>query len=65
MIIRKSKRGQISIPATSSVKPMASILEVAGVFREYTKGKTTDWDTIRNTTMDTVAQEIENKLYDN
>ncbi len=61
MIIRKHKRRQNSIPATSRIKPMVSILEVAGVFHEYTKGKTTDWDTIRNETMNTVAQEIESK----
>ena len=44
-----------------TIKPMRSILEVAGVFREYAKGKTTDWDTIRNETMNTVAQEIESE----
>lgn len=48
-----------------TIKPMRSILEVAGIFSEYAQGKTTDWDTIRNETMNTVAQEIENKLYVN
>ena len=41
------------------IKPMKSLLEVAGVFREFAKGKTTDWDTIRDETMKTVAQEVE------
>jgi len=44
-----------------TIKPMRSILEVAGIFRKYTKGKTTDWDTIRNETMNIVTQEIESE----
>ena len=39
------------------IKPMKSIMEVAGIFREYAKGKTTDWDTIREETMKAVARE--------
>ncbi len=40
------------------IKPVKSILEVAGIFREYAKGKTTDWDTIREETMRIVAEEV-------
>ena len=40
------------------IKPMKSIMEVAGIFREYAKGKTTDWDTIREETMKAVAREV-------
>lgn len=43
------------------IKPVKSILEVAGIFREYAKGKTTDWDTIREETMRIVAEEIESE----
>jgi len=43
------------------IKPVRSISEVAGIFREYAKGKTTNWDTIRNEAMKAVAEEIENE----
>ncbi|MCX6377469.1 MAG: AbrB/MazE/SpoVT family DNA-binding domain-containing protein [Armatimonadetes bacterium] len=41
------------------IRPVKSISEVAGIFREYAKGKTTDWDTIREETMRAVAREVE------
>ena len=40
------------------IRPVKSIAEVAGIFREYAKGKTTDWDTIREETMKVVAREV-------
>jgi bifunctional DNA-binding transcriptional regulator/antitoxin component of YhaV-PrlF toxin-antitoxin module len=71
MIITVSERGQISIPAAARrklsvevgekeivIRPVKSILEVAGIFREYAKGKTTGWDTIREETMRIVAEEV-------
>ncbi len=41
-----------------TIKPVKSILEVAGIFHEYAKGKTTDWDTILEETMKAVVEEI-------
>lgn len=43
------------------IKPVKSILELGGILREYAKGKTTDWDTIREETMRIVAEEVENE----
>lgn len=40
------------------IKPMKSIMELAGILREHAKGKTTDWDTIREETMAAVAREV-------
>lgn len=40
------------------IKPVKSILELGGILREYAKGKTTDWDTIREETMAAVAREV-------
>ncbi|MCX6377467.1 MAG: AbrB/MazE/SpoVT family DNA-binding domain-containing protein [Armatimonadetes bacterium] len=41
-----------------AIRPVKSILDVAGTLREYAKGKTTDWDTIREETMKAVAREV-------
>jgi AbrB family looped-hinge helix DNA binding protein len=40
------------------IKPIRSVLELSGIFHEYAKGKTTDWDTIREETMRIVAEEV-------
>ena len=40
------------------LRPVKSIMDLAGIFHEYAKGKSTDWDTIREETMKKVAQEI-------
>ena len=43
------------------ISPIKSVTEVAGIFCEYAKGKTTDWDTIREETMKAVAEEVESE----
>jgi len=39
------------------LKPMKSILDLAGCLHEYAKGKSTDWETIRAETMRIAAEE--------
>jgi AbrB family looped-hinge helix DNA binding protein len=41
-----------------AIKPIKSIMDVAGILREHAKGKPTDWDTIREETMKAVAREV-------
>ncbi len=41
-----------------AIRPIKSIADVAGIFREQAEGKPTDWETIREETMRIVAQEI-------
>ena len=41
-----------------AIKPLKSISEVAGVFKEYAKGKTSDWEEIRKLTERAVSMEI-------
>ena len=43
------------------IRPVKSISEVAGIFREYAKGKTTDWDTIWAETEMAIAREVEDE----
>ena len=43
------------------IKPVKSILELGGILREYAKGKSTDWDTIREQAMEITAREIEDE----
>jgi AbrB family looped-hinge helix DNA binding protein len=43
------------------IKPMKSVLDVAGIFRESAKGMTTDWETIREQAMEITAREIEDE----
>ena len=43
------------------IRPVKSIDEVAGIFREYAKGKTHDWDTIRAATEMAIAREVEDE----
>jgi len=38
--------------------PVKSIMDLAGIFHDAAKGKSTDWDTIRRETMEAVAREI-------
>ena len=39
------------------LRPMKTIMDVAGIFQEEAKGKSTDWEVIRATTMKRVAEE--------
>ena len=41
-----------------TIRPLKSIEELSGIFHEYAKGRTTDWDEIRKETMHIVAEEI-------
>lgn len=45
------------------LRPIKSIMDLSGILHEYAKGKTTDWETIREETMKAVVQEYldENK----
>ena len=38
--------------------PVKSIMDLAGIFHDAARGKSTDWDVIRNETMEAVAREI-------
>ena len=40
------------------LRPLRTIKDVKGIFHEYTKGKTTNWETIRRETMEAVVKEI-------
>ena len=40
------------------IRPIKSVGELGGVFRERAKGKTTDWKTIRDRTEQVVAEEV-------
>ena len=43
------------------IKPIKSVLELSGILREYAKGKTTDWETIRAETYRAMAEDYEKK----
>jgi AbrB family looped-hinge helix DNA binding protein len=43
------------------IKPVKSVSELYGVFHEYAKGKTTDWDEIREETYRIMAEEYGKK----
>ena len=43
------------------VRPLQSISDVAGIFRDAAKGKSTDWKTIRSETERLVAEEVANE----
>ena len=40
------------------IRPAKTIRDVAGVFAQYAKGKTTDWKTIREQAERAVAEEV-------
>jgi len=40
------------------IRPLKTISELRGIFREYAEGKPSDWDTIRAETQERVAQEV-------
>lgn len=44
-----------------AMRPVKSVLELGGIFREYAKGKPTDWETIRAETMRAVVEEVVNE----
>ena len=43
---------------TIILHPVESIMELAGIFHDAARGKSTDWDVIREETMEAVAREI-------
>lgn len=43
------------------LRPIKSIMELSGILHEYAKGKSTDWNTIREETMKAVALEVNRK----
>jgi len=43
------------------IRPAKSIRDVAGIFAEAAKGKTTDWETIRDEMEKAVAEEVANE----
>ena len=44
-----------------AIRPVKSISEVYGALSEYAKGKSADWETIRDETMRAVAEEVVNE----
>jgi len=40
------------------IRPLKTISEVAGVFREYAEGVSADWETVRTETERAVAREV-------
>ncbi len=40
------------------IRPLKSISEVAGVFREYAEGVSADWESVRTETERAVAREV-------
>lgn len=44
-----------------AVRPVKSISELGGIFSEYAKGKTTDWEIIRAETEKAIAEEVVNE----
>lgn len=40
------------------IKPIKSVRELSGIFHECARGKTTDWNEIREETMRIVAEEV-------
>jgi AbrB family looped-hinge helix DNA binding protein len=43
------------------IRPMKSIREVHGIFSEFAKGKSEDWETVRSKTEEAVAEEVANE----
>jgi AbrB family looped-hinge helix DNA binding protein len=40
------------------VRPLKTVRELRGIFRRYAEGKSSDWDTVREDTMQRVAREV-------
>lgn len=59
MGIKPGSRMEIVIGEKEIVfRPLRTIADVAGAFHKYTIGKTTDWETIRETAMEAMAAEV-------
>ena len=43
------------------IRPIKSIVELCGIFKNYAKGKSQDWETIRTQTEQAVAEEVANE----
>ncbi len=64
--LKAKSRVQIEVQDNVAVlRPVKSILELSGVLHEQAKGKTTDWDTIREQTAQAVAEHVVRKDSDN
>jgi AbrB family looped-hinge helix DNA binding protein len=60
--IKPESRLEIEVrDAEIVIRPLKSIGELFGVFSEYAKGKTTDWEIIRAETAKAIAEEVVNK----
>jgi len=44
-----------------AIRPVKSIRELCGIFHDAAKGKTEDWETVRQITMRAVAEEVVNE----
>jgi AbrB family looped-hinge helix DNA binding protein len=42
----------------AAIRPLRSISDLYGIFREYAMGKSSDWETIRSETERAVAEEV-------
>lgn len=57
--IEKRSRVEVEVRDKEMViRPVRSILDVAGIFREAAKCKSTDWHTIRNQAEQAEAEEV-------
>jgi len=43
------------------IRPIKSIMELAGILHKYAEGKTTDWETIRSEVEQMVAEQVANE----
>jgi len=60
--IKPNSRVEIEVRDNEiAVRPLKSIGELAGIFSEYAKGKSTDWETIRTETERAIAEEVVNE----
>ncbi len=56
-----SRRSRVEVEVRDKevvIRPMRSILDVAGIFHEAAKGKPTDWHTIRDMAEQAEAEEV-------
>lgn len=44
-----------------AIRPAKSIRDVMGIFEEYAKGRTEDWETVRTLTEKAIAEQVANE----